>query len=170
MRQDPATLTARDGYVLERMRRDWSPLTPEWLALLERKLTARRLPAEGLIPADLAAIDARVTFRCASGLTDTRTICLPGTYAPGGVFLPITTFYGLALVGLREGETVTFDRPEGIGDWVALEKVHFQAGSRASSSGDARPVFKLIAGGLAGRAFTAANENGPGPGPGPSAA
>ncbi len=170
MRQDPATLTARDGYVLERMLRDWSPLTPEWLALLKRKLTAGRLPAESRIPADLATIDARVTFRCASGLTDTRTICLPGTYAPGGVFLPVTTFYGLALVGLREGEAMTFDRPEGIRDWVALEKVHFQAGTGASVPADVRPVFRLIAGGLDERAFDPANENGPGPGPGPSAA
>ncbi len=170
MRQDPAMLTARDGYVLERMLHGWSPPTPEWLSLLKRKLTAGRLPAEGRTPADLATIDARVTFRCASGLTDTRTICLPGTYAPGGVFLPITTFYGLALLGLREGEAMAFGRPESQRDWVVLEKVHFQTGTPPHVPVEARPAFKLIAGGLAERAFSAANENGPEPDPGPSAA
>ena len=173
MGQDPAILTARDGYLLEKMLRDWPPLTQEWLVLLERKLSAKRLPEGGRVPADLAMIDARVSFRCASGLTDTRTICLPRIYAPGSAFLPITTFYGLALLGLREGQAMTFDRPEGRRDWIVLEKVLFQpaktdAGSHASA--DARAPFRLIAGGLAGRAFTAANENGPGSGPGPSAA
>ncbi|WP_411034331.1 hypothetical protein [Shinella sp. BYT-45] len=166
-------LTARDGYVLERMLRDWQPLTEEWLALLRRKLAAGRLPADAPAPRGLATIDARVTFRCASGLTDTRTLCLPGSYAPGSAFLPITTFYGLALVGLSEGETMTFDRPEGRRDWVLLERVIFQpeAGTATPApSRQARPPFRLIAGGLEERAFTPANENGPGPGPGPSAA
>lgn len=169
MERDCAMLTTRDGYVLERMLREGPPLTQEWRALLKRKLAAGRLPAESRIPPDLATIDARVSFRCASGLTDTRTICLPGIHAPG-VFLPITTFYGLALLGLREGEAMTFDRPEGQRDRVVLEKVHFQAGTRTAAPADAPPVFRLIAGGLAERAFTAANENGPGPDPGPPAA
>jgi regulator of nucleoside diphosphate kinase len=174
MGRDPAMLTTRDGYVLEKMLRDWPPLTQEWLALLKRKLASGCLPAQGRIPADLAMIDARVSFRCASGLTDTRTLCLPGTYAPGSAFLPITTFYGLALLGLREGQAMTFDRPEGRRDWIVLEKVLFQpatAGLASRAPAEAtRSPFRVIAGGFAGRAFTAANENGPGQGPGPSAA
>jgi regulator of nucleoside diphosphate kinase len=174
MGRNPAMLTARDGYVLEKMLRDWPPLTEEWLVLLNRKLASGCLPAGGCIPADLAMIDARVTFRCESGLTDTRTLCLPGTYAPGSAFLPITTFYGLALLGLREGQAMTFDRPEGRRDWIVLEKVLFQpaAGGLApeAPAEAARSPFRVIAGGLADRAFTPANENGPGQGPGPSAA
>ena len=171
MGQDPATLTMRDGYVLEKMASDWPPLTEEWLALLRHKLAARRLPIEGRIPADLATIDARVTFRCASGLADTRTLCLPGTYVPGGAFLPVTTFYGLALLGLREGQSVAFARPEGRRDWIVLEKVLYQpAPNLAAPSVVERPRIRLVAGGRSVHAFTAANENGPGEGPGPSAA
>ncbi len=170
MGQDPAMLTARDGYVLDRMLREWPSLTPEWLALLKRKISIGRLPLEAPAPADLAMIDARVSFRCASGLTDTRSLCLPGTYAPGSAFLPITTFYGLALLGLREGQSMAFDRPEGRRDWIVLEKVLFQPlGVDPAPLAPKRP-FKLIAGGLVERAFAAANENGPGRGPGPSAA
>jgi regulator of nucleoside diphosphate kinase len=174
MGRDPAMLTARDGYVLEKMLRDWPPLTQEWLALLKRKLSGGRLSAGARIPADLAMIDARVTFRCESGLSDTRTLCLPGTYAPGSAFLPVTTFYGLALLGLREGQAMTFDRPEGRRDWIVLEKVLFQpaaGGPVPEAPAEAvRAPFRVIAGGLTERAFTAANENGPGQGPGPSAA
>ena len=169
MGRDPGMLTARDGYVLDRMLRDWQPLAQEWLALLKRKLSAGRLAMDATIPAGLATIDARVTFRCASGLTDSRTLCLPRAHVPGGAFLPITTFYGLALVGLREGEAMSFDRPEGRRDWVVLEKVLYQPAAAPAPEGG-RPAFRLVAGGLAGRAFSAANENGPGPGPGPSAA
>lgn len=174
MGRDPAMLTARDGYVLEKMLRDWPPLTDEWLALLKRKLSGGRLPAGARVPADLAMIDARVTFRCESGLSDTRTLCLPGTYAPGSAFLPVTTFYGLALLGLREGQAMTFDRPEGRRDWIVLEKVLFQPAAGGpvpeAPAEAARAPFRVIAGGLTERAFTAANENGPGQGPGPSAA
>jgi len=171
---DPAMLTARDLYVLERLRRDWPPLTEEWSTLLTRKLSAARLPAERRTPADLAMIDARVSFRCESGLTDTRTLCLPGSYAPGSAFLPVATFYGLALLGLREGQAIAFARPEGRRDWVVLEKVLFQPVAAPDLSfaavPSARPAFRLIAGGLEERAFTPANENGPRTGPGPSAA
>ncbi|WLR92693.1 hypothetical protein [Shinella zoogloeoides] len=170
MGQDPGMLTARDFYVLEKISCDWPPLTEEWLALLRRKLSRPCLPPDAPVPGDLATIDARLSFRCASGLTDTRTLCLPGTYTPGSAFLPITTFYGLALLGLREGEGIGFARPEGRHDWIVLEKVLFQPVAAKAPRPAARPPFRLIAGGLAERAFTPANENGPGQGPGPSAA
>ena len=169
MGQDPGMLSARDVYVLEKMAQNQPPLTEEWNALLKRKLMSNRLPVERSIPTGLATIDARVTFRCASGLTDTRTLCLPGTYVPGGAFLPITTFYGLALLGLREGEGMGFDRPEGRRDWLVLERVHFQPAGVADRL-VVKPAFRLITGGLEERAFAPANENGPGEGPGPSAA
>ena len=173
MERDPGMLTARDGHVLENLLRDWPSLTEEWLALLKRKLSLGRLPAEARIPAGLATIDARVTFRCASGLTDSRTLCLPGNYAPGSAFLPVTTSYGLALLGLREGDAMSFGRPEGRRDWIVLEKVLYQPvspGIAVEEPPVAWPAFRLIAGGLADRAFCAANEIGPGSGPGPSAA
>ncbi|MGB3876232.1 hypothetical protein [Shinella zoogloeoides] len=172
MGRDPGLLTARDGYVLEKLLHDRPPLTDEWFRLLKRKLSLGRLPLDAPLPAGLATVDARITFRCASGLTDSRTLCLPRVYAPGSAFLPITTFYGLALLGLREGETIHFDRPEERRDWLVLEKVHYQpaAAEIPDLAPDARPAFRLIAGGLAGRGFVAANENGPGSGPGPSAA
>lgn len=173
MGQDPGMLTARDGYLLDRLLDDWQPPTDEWRRLLARKLAAGRLAMDARTPADLATIDARVAFRCESGLADIRTLCLPRSYAPGSAFLPVTTFYGLALLGLREGEAMSFERPEGRRDWVMVEKVLHQpaaAGIARPEPPVAWPAFRLIAGGLADRAFCAANENGPGQGPGPSAA
>jgi regulator of nucleoside diphosphate kinase len=169
MKREPGMLVARDAYVLEKMARGRPPLTQEWQALLDRKLASARLPECGTVPPGLAMIDARVTFHCASGLTDTRTLCLPGTYVPGGAFLPITTFYGLALLGLREGESIAFARPEGRRDWLVLDRVHFQP-SADDAAPEQRPAFRLVSGGLEDRSFVPANENGPGEGPGPSAA
>ena len=165
MGRETGLLTARDGYVLDRMFASWPPLTEEWLSLLERKLTLARLPADAPAPAGLATIDARIAFRCESGLTDTRTLCLPRAYVPGSAFLPITTFYGLALLGLRTGEAIGFDRPDGRLDWIVLET---GAGTEPESAG--RPPVGVIAGGREQRAFAPASENGPGQGPGPSAA
>ena len=170
MGRETGLLTARDGYVLDKMFADWPPLTEEWLALLTRKRMLARMPADAPAPASLAAIDTRVAFRCASGLTDAHTLCLPGTYVPGSAFLPITTIYGLALLGLREGEAIGFDRPEGRRDWIVLEKVLFRPAAGKVGEDPVRPSFRLIAGGLEERAFAPANENGPGQGPGPSAA
>lgn len=177
MGQDPCMLTARDRYVLERLRGSRPPLTEAWRTLLEQKLSEGRLPPSGVAPPDLATIDARVSFRCASGLTDVRTLCLPGAYTPAGAFLPITTFYGLALLGLREGQSLAIGRPEGRRDWIMLEKVLFQpraADRTASASAPAlarvaRPLLRLVVGGLNVRPPAAANENGSGE-PGPPAA
>ena len=168
MGHDPGLLTERDGDMLALLERDWRPLTEEWRRLLGRKLAAARLPAGAEIPPGLATIGARVDFRCQSGLADCRTLCLPRDTPSGRALLPITTFYGLALLGLREGERLDFDRPEGRRDWIVLEKVVQRPGDEEPPL--AWPSFRLIAGGLDERSFEPANENGPGQGPGPSAA
>lgn len=170
MGRDPGLLAARDAYVLERMLYDRPPLTAEWSALLRRKLALPRLAEGESVPPDLARIDARIAFRCASGLADRRTLCLPGAYAPGGAFLPITTFYGLALLGLRQGEAIAFDRPEGRHDRVVLEKVLHRPVSKPVEAPALRLPFRVAAGMPAGRFMLAANENRFGPDPDPPAA
>ncbi|WP_416798163.1 hypothetical protein [Ciceribacter azotifigens] len=171
MGQNPGMLAPRDRYVLERLLQDRPSAEKEWLALLRRKLAARRLPADGPVPAGLATIDSRVSFRAANGFVGTRTLCLPGTCAPGSAFLPVTTLYGLALLGLREGEVMGFDRPNGGQDWVMLEKLHFRpaVGPKLTKT-PARPsslALRIAIDGLSERAFAPANQNGTGPGEGP---
>lgn len=176
MDRDFCLLSARDGYLLDRMLRDWPAPPEEWRRLLKRKIgTAARLPLDVRVPLDLAVIDARVSFRCARGWSETRTLCLPQVYTPGSAFLPITSFYGLALIGLREGQSIAFDRPEGRRDWIALEKVHFQPSAPEAGRRDDKvpvsPGVRLIVGAPRGSGrFLPANENGSGSGPGPSAA
>lgn len=152
MERDACVLAARDGYVLDKIRRDWRSAPEEWLAVLERKLAAARLPAGSATPPGLAVIDARVSFRCARGWNETRTLCLPRGYAPGSAFLPVTSLYGLALVGLGEGRSIAFER-HGRRDWILLEKVWFQPAPALSTPAEnappARRAFRLIRGGLA---------------------
>ncbi|HLP70454.1 MAG TPA: hypothetical protein VK181_23355 [Rhizobium sp.] len=176
MGQNPGMLAARDRYVLERLLQDWPSVEKEWLALLRRKLSARHLPADASMPAGLATIDSRVSFRAANGFTGTRTLCLAGTYAPGSAFLPVTTLYGLALVGLREGEVMGFDRPDGGRDWIMLEKLLFRPGAMQDVVQKPRPspalALRFTPAGLSERVFSPANQNGRGPddGPGPCVA
>ena len=54
MGRDPGLLTARDGYVLEKLLHDRPPLTDEWFRLLKRKLSLGRLP---LAPDGQAELD-----------------------------------------------------------------------------------------------------------------
>ncbi|MFC3165478.1 hypothetical protein [Ciceribacter thiooxidans] len=176
MGQNPGMLAMRDRYVLEKLLQDRPPAEKEWLALLRRKLATRCLPEGAPIPAGLATIDSRVSFRAANGFAGTRTLCLAGTYAPGSAFLPVTTLYGLALLGLREGEVMGFDRPDGGHDWIMLERLHFRPAATREPAKKLRPspalALRLAPTGLSERVFSPANQNGGGPddGPGPGVA
>lgn len=176
MGQNPGMLATRDRYVLEKLLQDRAPAEKEWLALLHRKLAARHLPVGVPLPAGLATIDSRVSFRAANGFAGTRTLCLAGTYAPGSAFLPVTTLYGLALLGLREGEVMDFDRPDGGCDWIMLERLHFRPVITRDGANKLRPspalALRLAPAGPSERVFSPANQNGTGPegGPGPCVA
>jgi regulator of nucleoside diphosphate kinase len=175
MGDEPSMLTARDRYVLERLGDTGPHATKEWLDLLRRKLSGGSLPAGAPVPGDLATVDARVAFRCESGLRDVRTLCLPGLYVPGAAFLPVTTLYGLALLGLREGQSVEMMRPGGRPDRILLEKVLFMPARHPPGEPlDARRPLRLSVGGAPARAWcralVAANENAVGEGDGPPAA
>lgn len=172
MERDCCVLTERDRYVLEKMRGDGRP--EAWLALLRRKFSGARPLDAGAVPPDVATIDARVSFRCGGGRADVRTLCLPGSYTPGGGFLSISSLYGLALLGLREGQSLVIERPDGRREWIVLEKVHFQPNVMKQRPTMPRCagswMVRLSVGRQDGRAFGAANENSGCDDPGPPAA
>ncbi|MGX8011409.1 nucleoside-diphosphate kinase [Mesorhizobium sp. ORM8.1] len=119
-------LTAKDFAVIEAMlmrRRAFAdPIAP----MLERKLAESRVIATGSVESDLATLNSRVTFRAGGGSSQTRTLLQAETSAPVGSGLPVATWRGLCLLGMRVGQSALAERPDGPAEEVLLEDVAYQ--------------------------------------------
>lgn len=126
MSTENCILTTKDFTILEVMRDRRvgtdDPLTP----MLERKLAAAAVMFREDVPADVATLSSRVMFSVDGRDPDTRVISHDKMAASIGMFLPITTLRGLALLGLREGQTCRVKTREGRTEEVRLDKVQYQ--------------------------------------------
>lgn len=188
---DTCILTTKDFTILEvmrdRRRGHEDPLAP----ILKRKLEAATIVFREDVPETVATLSSRVTYSVDGRTPDTRVISHDHLSMPMGMFLPITTRRGLALLGLSEGEEFVLQDGAGRQERILLQKVHFQpeaarrsGGGSTGGSGEAgeaelqampeparrRPLLKLVHGALAGADRPrAGGYNGP-EDPGPSAA
>ena len=142
-------LTAKDFSVLEAMlmrRRAFAdPIAP----MLERKLAESRVIATGAVESDLATLNSRVTFRVGGGSSQTRTLVQAEASAPVGSGLPVATWRGLCLLGMKAGQSALAERPDGPAEEVLLEGVAYQpeAAQRAAQDRAAerpRHVLRLV--------------------------
>jgi regulator of nucleoside diphosphate kinase len=119
-------LTAKDFAMIEAMlmrRRAFAdPIVP----MLERKLAESRVVAMGVVEPDLATLNSRVTFRVGGGSSQTRTLVQAEASAPVGLSLPVATWRGLCLLGMRAGQSALAERPDGPAEEVVLEDVVYQ--------------------------------------------
>ena len=118
-------LTTKDFTILEVMRdrRDGSdPLTP----LLKRKIESAVVVFREDVPTNVATLSSRVTFSVDGRDPDTRVLSHDSMTSPVGLFLPITTTRGLALLGLGEGQDFVYTDANGEEVRVLLEQVHHQ--------------------------------------------
>jgi regulator of nucleoside diphosphate kinase len=142
-------LTAKDFAVIEAMlmrRRAFAdPIAP----MLERKLAESRVIATGAVEPDLATLNSRVIFRAGGGSSQTRTLVQAEASAPVGSGLPVATWHGLCLLGMRAGQSALAERADGPAEEVLLEEVAYQpeAARRAAQDRAAerpRHVLKLV--------------------------
>ncbi|MGQ2908819.1 MAG: nucleoside-diphosphate kinase [Aliihoeflea sp.] len=169
MSTENCILTTKDFTILEVMRDRRvgtdDPLTP----ILERKLATATVMFREDIPADVATLSSRVTFSVDGRDPDTRVISHDQMAASVGMFLPITSVRGLALLGLREGQTFRVTTREVRSEDVLLEKVQYQpeAARRQKETlrgqSPRKPTFKLIRGALYDNARPNADFHGPDP-------
>ncbi len=154
MFEDNCILTTKDFTILEVMRDRCLGRDDPMAALLKRKIDSATVVFRDDIPADVASLSSRVTFSVDGREAETRVISHDSMAGLVGMFLPITTQRGLALLGLSEGQE--FRLAEG-GERVVLEKVLYQPESarRESEAGyglhvsmQRRPSLKLIHGAL----------------------
>lgn len=180
MSHDACILTTKDLTILEVMLdrclgRD-DPMAP----ILRRKINAAQIVFRDDVPADVATLSSRVVFSVDGRDPDTRIISPDRMTSPIGLFLPITTFRGLALLGLAEGQEFSLPGQDGELETVRLEKVLYQPEAarrekevfdRTSVAPPSKPVLRLIRGARYGQPeFKAVEPAGPHEPDGPSAA
>jgi regulator of nucleoside diphosphate kinase len=180
MPNESCILNTRDFVILEairsRFRAQGNPLLP----MVTRKIAAAVVIRASDVPANVATLNSRVTFRVAERKPDTRVIVLADKEVlPIGTFLLLTRQWGLALLGLTEGQRVKLTDAAGYEESIILEKVHYQpeAGSRARQAACVsnlrlrpNPLLRLIRGGLYDRPRLALIGTDQTDKPGPSAA
>ncbi len=179
MPHDNCILTTKDFTILEVMFDRCLGTGDPMRALIGRKIDSATVVFRDDIPPDVATLSSRVTFTVDGREADTRVISHDRMTSPLGLFLPITTPRGLALLGLSAGQTFCLPRPEGGEERVLLEAVLYQpeaakrekdAMARLATPAARRSALRVIPGAFGGqpaseRAISPSDDD-----PGPSAA
>jgi regulator of nucleoside diphosphate kinase len=147
-------LTTKDYTILEVML-DRSIGRDETLVpILRRKLSGAIVTFREDIPADVVTLSSRVTHRVNGGPPETRI--LAHEEMRGLSVLTITNPRGLALLGLAEGEQMTFEAADGTHETVLVEAVVYQPESarrdrerlaeepRINEKAPARPSLRVV--------------------------
>ncbi|MBX9468621.1 MAG: nucleoside-diphosphate kinase [Rhizobium sp.] len=179
MSNDNIILTTKDFTILEVLRDRHHDQTGLLMPLIRNKMEKAIVVFREDLPGDIASINSRVRFRVAAGESDTRVISTGQTHGPVGMFLPITTLRGLALLGLREGQAMSLVNMNGVTEKIVLEKVEYQpeasrrereALGQEELTAGRKPMLRVISGGLDGHRCMSSFVAGGFDDPGPSAA
>lgn len=179
MTREKCLLTTKDFSVLEVMRdrclgRD-DPLAP----ILKRKIESATVMFREDIPGNVATLSSRVTFSVEGREPDSRILSHDRMTSPIGMFLPVTTVRGLALLGLSEGQAFTVTIANGEEERILLHEVHYQpeaAGrekersERTTTPISSKPSLRVIKGALYHKPFLVPVTDDGFDDPGPSAA
>ncbi|CAG1001583.1 hypothetical protein MYXO_03061 [Myxococcaceae bacterium] len=155
MTRETCFLTTKDFTILEVMLdrclgRD-DPLAP----ILKRKIESATVMFRDDIPVNVATLSSRITFSVNGREPDSRIISHDRMTSPTGMFLPITTARGLALLGLSEGQEFTITNADGQEERILLHEVHYQpeaakrekeAMERMNSPTSGKPTLRVIRG------------------------
>ena len=180
MSQEICILTTKDFTILEVMLDRCLGRDDPLLPILKQKIGSAIVMFRDDVPENVATISSRVTCSVDGRDPDTRVISHDRMTSMVGMFLPVTTLRGLAVLGLAEGEQFVFTNSDGIEERILLETVHYQpeaarrqreATERLSSRHAARkPSLGLVRGDLHARAPLVAVSADGYDDPGPSAA
>lgn len=157
MSKESCILTAKDftiiGIMRDRCLSQDDPLRP----ILDRKIESAMIMLGDDVPDDVATMSSRVSFSVNGGNLDMRAISHDKVTPAIGMFLPVTTLRGLALLGLAEGDHFVLTNGDGVEERILLEKVHYQpeatrrqtkAMERRMMRALGKPSLRLVRGGL----------------------
>lgn len=139
-------LTVKDHGILEALQGRIAGETAI-TALLERKLANCTLWRTEDVPPGVVTLNSRVRFRPAGGMPQTRIISLNAMGGNIDAVLPISDRRGLALIGLSEGDAISYEGAEGAPETLELLAVLHQpeAARRALREHEGeRGVLRLV--------------------------
>ncbi len=125
MHKDACVLTTKDFTILEVMLDRCADTGSVVAGLLRRKIEAATVVFREDVPATVATLSSRVTYRINDGEPDSRILSHDRMNASVGLFLPITSPVGLALLGMAEGQRFEIDR-DGRTKRITLDAVLYQ--------------------------------------------
>jgi regulator of nucleoside diphosphate kinase len=110
------------------------------MRLLRHKLSTATILAPGDTGPRAAAIDSCIGYRLDEGPTEIRVLVRDEESAGSDTTLSIVTLHGLALLGLREGDSITIDGAEGRSETLHLERLHDRPDIAGGKGGSRRPA------------------------------
>lgn len=160
MSTESFVFTNKDFAFLEAMLTRFSALDDPLLPLLRHKLESARVVPGERVPANVATMSSRVSFSIDGRGPDCRIISHGRMTSPVGLYLPITTARGLAILGLAEGQVFKLTHRNGRSERIVLERVLYQpeaaslrkdAAIRLVEDRKPRPSLTLVGGSEAAR-------------------
>lgn len=157
MSNDNFVLTTKDFTILEAMRDNPLGRHAALLPLIVHKIGRAIVVFRDDLPDGIASINSRVTFRVNGGGSDTRVLSTGQATGPVGMFMPITTMRGLALLGLAEGREIVLTNADGFEERILLEKVEYQpeaslrerrALGQSTVAKGQKPLLRIVSGAL----------------------
>lgn len=119
-------LTTKDFAIVKSMldRLAWSggPL----VELLRRKLASAQVVFSNEADADVVTLNCRVVFSVDGGSPHTRVVTQGPIEGMVGLTIPITVPRGLALLGLRKGQSISVDCGRGVTETVRVDDILYQ--------------------------------------------
>lgn len=123
MSKETCILTTKDYTILEvlldRHRDGDLPMR----RLLRRKIDTAIVVFRDDVPPAVATLGSRVRYRVDDAAAETRFLAHDRMPAPKGLFLPITTVRGLALLGLCEEQAIAVETGDAAREKIRLEQV-----------------------------------------------
>lgn len=123
---DSCQLTTKDYTILEVMLERQAGRGEALSALLRRKLSHSTVMFRDDIPADVVTLSSRVVYRVGDGPAETRIVAHDDMRGLVGMLLPITHPRGLALLGLRAGQSIAIRLDDGSAETLTVQEVVYQ--------------------------------------------
>jgi len=123
---DKVEITARDYATIEDLLEKTSEQDQVFVPLLRRRIVEARVVFGDDIETDRATIDSRIAFRVNDGPQLVKTLALRSEDSEAEPILPLISFLGIALLGLRAGDSAFAEPLVGQRETVFLDAVLFQ--------------------------------------------